>query len=849
MNETIETLSLSVRAYNALKKSEIYTIEQLINQSPIAIYNLENIGKKTATEIMGIIEFLIEQKNPNQIEKTFLYNKIRYVDTKIIKLPISTRLYNVLAKQNILYISEILLNQAQFNNQIMGAKTLLEFDEMITNLKLIKATNTSINISLCDKIITDLNIQNSDQISDIYKYYEKCLDYQQFYKTITTQTFFRKIIQEKLLNIAQQNLSLDDLTLDEISLSIIPPQEINNILIELINENKIQIIDEILFYNYQTILQSIKKILIHSQAEVLLKRLEGKTLQEIGDLKNVSRERIRQIEKKSIKKIKATNQIFKEDIYKYIFQKYEIPKDFFENKLEYNYLNAFYKKGTNPLESALSDKNIFNHQKIQIEKWLYREYIIIDNIYVKKTKSSLLKFAIQKYAVNQIIYDDFLKNYNQFIITLNLENIADYNEVGRGQENMIFSSNIVLSSLNRKIRYYDLSNVDFTQFLNVININHYQDVEISTQKIYNNNLQLMQEYNVLDHYELHNLLKKINNNPNIIFKKMPIIEIGQCNRNNQIINLIQQTAPISQIKLIDLYTKLYGIAENTFIANYLPLVSNFYKDKKYITEEYKEGIKEPIKQFLTEEFHTIINIKEKLHKHNIKYDNRIFNNKNMNEIGYNVNESCIVSSKYKSNKDYFHQKLNEKQIFNINELGENIKTITQLYYILKEYKENYILLEYQPDKYINISKLNEKGYTIDDIKDYIISINNFNNKKYFTIESLKNQGFNHMLNELGFENYFYASIIQSSKKYISRATGKNKIFTTDKIFEIKNLFYQIIKETGNLEITDFINHLIKCYNIYYPKDKIIQIIQNSNMYYSVIYNKIYIDYEVYFNEI
>ena len=53
----IESLALSTRAYNALKKANVNTIQELLNLTPEEIYNLKNlknIGKKTLNEILLI---------------------------------------------------------------------------------------------------------------------------------------------------------------------------------------------------------------------------------------------------------------------------------------------------------------------------------------------------------------------------------------------------------------------------------------------------------------------------------------------------------------------------------------------------------------------------------------------------------------------------------------------------------------------------------------------------------------------------------------------------------------------------------------------------------------------------
>ncbi len=53
-NELIESLSLSTRAYNALKCANVNTVQELLILTPEEIYKLKNIGKKTLNEILLI---------------------------------------------------------------------------------------------------------------------------------------------------------------------------------------------------------------------------------------------------------------------------------------------------------------------------------------------------------------------------------------------------------------------------------------------------------------------------------------------------------------------------------------------------------------------------------------------------------------------------------------------------------------------------------------------------------------------------------------------------------------------------------------------------------------------------
>lgn len=73
--------------------------------------------------------------------------------------------------------------------------------------------------------------------------------------------------------------------------------------------------------------------------------------------------------------------------------------------------------------------------------------------------------------------------------------------------------------------------------------------------------------------------------------------------------------------------------------------------------------------------------------------------------------------------------------------------------------------------------MNEFGITKEILKDYCKDVINFVGEgKYFTLFSVKNDGFSHELDELGFEDWFYTSLLIENKLNISyHRIGGNKL--------------------------------------------------------------------------
>lgn len=85
----------------------------------------------------------------------------------------------------------------------------------------------------------------------------------------------------------------------------------------------------------------------------------------------------------------------------------------------------------------------------------------------------------------------------------------------------------------------------------------------------------------------------------------------------------------------------------------------------------------------------------------------------------------------------------------------------QLYKLKSEYE----IIEFSPNKYIHFRRLNE--FRVNNVKDIADVIKFVGEGKYFTLVSLKNEGFSHELDELGFEDWFYTSLLVENKLKIS----------------------------------------------------------------------------------
>jgi hypothetical protein len=155
---------------------------------------------------------------------------------------------------------------------------------------------------------------------------------------------------------------------------------------------------------------------------------------------------------------------------------------------------------------------------------------------------------------------------------------------------------------------------------------------------------------------------------------------------------------------------------------------------------------------------------------------------------------------------------------------------------------------------MNIRRIQSLGVTPDDFRDFCQKVCSFvETGAYFTIHSLRKNGFHHPLDDLGFESRFYSSILAEDKTHFSyRRMGGLRLLrkgTQDVLLGefLESIIYQ--QDSLSMELHDLVNYLDETYNLQINRWKLLETIHDSSMYYDKITEKVYAEYEVYFEEL
>ncbi|WP_158097318.1 DNA-directed RNA polymerase subunit alpha C-terminal domain-containing protein [Flavonifractor sp. An92] len=897
-SDSINELNLSVRSCNALNRAGILTVGDLQSLSEEDLWKIKNLGAKSVQEILDKRARMEVDLGPKpevdsvpETVPSFLGNDgITYQDVAIEQIDFSNRAYNCLKRENISFLSELLhltYDEIKSWNKV-GEKTVTEIIEKRDSYPLqpvfeTAGTANAVQIeaqqALCRSIAKRLSNSYKvdlkslyEQISPLCEIYfqenpaetmteETLLENPDFIRALSASPVFANGIQGKLLSVL--NKSVYGCTVKHLSevCRPIPADTLEVNLRSLVATRQVTRNEDGAYtIKRMTAIEYAAQIPNQRRGYVLTERLHGRTLEDIGNELNVQRERIRQITDKAL----AQHPTLYEDRYAEVFQKYDFSRDDFrlafqENDTVFEYLKLAYKAGDLPAEELMDDESFPIVFRRAGEHIAYKNCVQIGSTIVPCRRDALCDYALRQYAVDDISFSSFVDKYHALLSNLSIEDNPKLIISGRGYENKLAASKNVLWKHGKCLRYYPILLYDYTNLLEALDLKQYTDVEISALKLFNEHAELMREYDIRDEYELHNLLKKICTEeayPNVQFLRMPTIEFGNFNRDQQVMDLLLSCAPISKEDFAQRYEEEYGIKAGSVMANYLGCIAAYLDGDTYRIDSLamSDAMAQKLKGELTDDFYLLSEFHEIYRRLFPDADRGLLNSYSITNLGFRIYSNYVVSGKYHSAVEYFRHILLGQDIVDISTFKRSLLSTVTFCSQLYKLREEMEIVEFAPQRYIQIRKLNQAGIGKEDLRGFCEDVAEYvSDGEFFTVFSLQKAGFAHKLDEYGFDDWFYASVLAENKDMFSyQRTGGSRLFRKGSCTVVLSGFIENIldsQEAKSMDVYDLSDYIGTEFGLFVPTSKLIETIRESSMYYDSISQKAYLDYDIYFSEV
>lgn len=564
--------------------------------------------------------------------------------------------------------------------------------------------------------------------------------------------------------------------------------------------------------------------------DTIYRRLQGKTLEELGNDEGVTRERIRQKIEMFLRR-HCQGKLFLEDRYQHFFRTYHTDEKSFvdvtkTDAFTYHYLQLRYEKGQKKLDEAFHDEGILLEIRENILEEGYANLIRIGNDYVIHRRIDLFDYYISHNCFKSMSCQDIVSGYNAFASQFD-DSLLYANP--RSLENKLANHPHMLFSGHHRFRYYDYSSFDFEKLLKEIDLKKYHDCFFSSEYFFRSNPLLMKEYDIRDKNELFSVLKRLyKDEKDIYFKDMPFFIIGNFDRHSYLLGILKEYGELTSKQFNEILDERLGISTQApfwilEMREYCPQRGVFVYG--HASLDHSEEIK-ALQGKLKEDFY----FKDELSCFLPGKDVQSISMVVFKSLGYVSYSNYIIKDGYDA-KSYFEHVLCKDDIIP-KDVIDRYKSLNSFSFVFYRMKQDFDIIESDEDSYISISYLRKKGYEKEDIQDFLNEVYQKMDEDYFTLRNVREKGIQSRLFSLNMKDIFFESLLKLDERFSYACVYHQSIFKKQKgSFTRKTFLYDIISRFDGISYQDLSSYLSERYGISLSKDKVDEFLVYHDAYY------------------
>lgn len=567
-----------------------------------------------------------------------------------------------------------------------------------------------------------------------------------------------------------------------------------------------------------------------------------------------------------------------EDRFLHLVQTYHVNEMRFKqltglDDLSFSYLRHIDpQKGVKPLiPGALEDPLVPTGVKHKLQKGsspTVRDGILIDGVAIPRRYETLL-VALGKSIASQkpMTVVEFQTAYSHLLEVNGLSGhiLLQAPENPQGFSQSVSKTNHFLVVSQKYIRYYDYEAHDYGPLVTLLRAEVTKNIECSAQLIFDRHQALMEQLELLNGRELFVVIKRLlkeNRSIDIRTGKNPLLNLGQCDRHQQVLAVIKEASPASADELASIYLERYGVTANTFRSTFL---RDFHAYKKHGTYEYRDTqLSEQqagfLRTLLIDSCHPLDVVKLRYEAAPFPTSALDINDENLKPLGYSVSHKLIVRDGVDLGS-LFGKRIDGHAQFDEGDPGFETDVIHHPAFVseLRSRIDSYVYTEFEPGRYVSTKKLNELfGISAHTLMDYAEQV--ANRAEYnvpFTVHSLWRSGFSHpaesLAKDAGVKDCFYERLIETLpiSRLIKRTSfDGTKVFCKSKLtLSVPQFMHHLAQREQEIEVEDLVDLLADEYGIHttvtYVRNSIERARQDGLVFYSQNFDALFPDKAAY----
>ncbi len=516
------------------------------------------------------------------------------------------------------------------------------------------------------------------------------------------------------------------------------------------------------------------------------------------------------------------------DFSTYSFTKKQFLEVYEVSSTVYRYLELMHPHGWKDAYDLLYDQSKADSFKNRLRNALF-DRISVDGKVVTLTEQGIVDYILTL-ADKPLTFAEVSRRYKEFIKKNGLSDEPFASMSSTQVKDMANAEGTyVLKYDGVSVVRFPFGNKDVVKLLDKLNLQQYDNQYISASLLLSRNPSEFTDMGIETEMEVFMLFSKYKDAPilkerHVLPVSPPSLKFGNGSIDEQITGLLRETGRISKNDFCTKYTELYGIKEQSvraYMSKHPEYSHGLYYDinlpilpddvANYLRPLFKKAMmthEEAQNLFKKAEAQFGLQMAEPCS------EDQYYNVNNIRLLGYSRDKTCIFTNRYKSLTDCIESEYLSGEFIDVTpEMRKNNVILS----VLEDKVESRDIYAFGSDSYISAGKLHSCNVSDDMLEDYCENACTYLPiGRYYTLHFLHEMGFEHPLEDLGFEHCFYEGLLERHPGISSSSINNVKVFTTgiyNRAEALSDITSAALGERGSEDVDDLADDIKSLFGI------------------------------------